>query len=51
VLAALALGAVVGAVAVRLLLRDEFTLQTPHGWHFLYLKGLLAEGPAGLLSP
>jgi lysophospholipase L1-like esterase len=42
VLAALALGAVVGAVAVRLSLRHELTLQTPRGWYFLYLAGLLA---------
>jgi hypothetical protein len=42
VLAALALGAVVGAVAVRLSLRGELTLQTPRGWYFLYLAGLLA---------
>ena len=42
VVAALALGAAVGAVAVRLSLRDELTLQTPRGWYFLYLAGLLA---------
>ena len=42
VLVALALAAVVGAVAVRLSLRGELSLQAPRGWYFLYLAGLLA---------
>ena len=41
-LAALALALVVGAVAVRLSLRDELTLQAPRSWYFLYLASLLA---------
>jgi lysophospholipase L1-like esterase len=44
VLAALALALVVGAVAVRLSLRGELTLQAPRGWSFLYLAVLLALG-------
>lgn len=41
VVAALALALVVGAIAVRLSLRDELTLQTPRGWYFVYLAVLL----------
>jgi lysophospholipase L1-like esterase len=42
VLAAAALALVVGAVAVRLSLRGELSLQAPRGWYFLYLAALLA---------
>ena len=45
-LAALALALPVGAVAVRLSLRDELSLQAPRGWYFLYVAGLLVLGLA-----
>lgn len=41
-LAALALAAVVGAVALRLSLAHDLSLRAPRGWYFLYLAGLIA---------
>ena len=41
VLAALTLALVVSAVAVRLSLRGELSLQAPRGWYLLYLAALL----------
>lgn len=46
VLAALALAAAVGAVALRLSLNDELSLRAPRGWYFLYLAGLIVLGLA-----
>lgn len=40
------LASAVGAVAARLSLRDELSLQGPRGWYFLYLAALLALGVA-----
>lgn len=50
-LVALALALVVGAVAVRLSLRDELSLQGPRGWYFLYLAILLVLGVAMARRP